>query len=123
VADLVVASKVRDNLRSQDVRVDSALIGAIDDHVGELIKEAMERARANGRATVRPDDVPGMPRGGGDDAALVVASQVRERIRGGELRVDGNLIDALSAQVRAALRDAVKRAKANKRSTVRPEDL
>ena len=122
MADLVVASKVRDALRSQEVRVDSALIGAIDDHVGALIKEAMERARANGRATVRPDDVPGMPRGG-DDAALVVASQVRERIRGGDLRVDGSLIDALSSQVRAALKDAVKRAKANKRSTVRPEDL
>ena len=124
MASLVVGSKVREALKSQDVRVDGALIDALDEHVGQLIDSAVASAKANNRGTVKGSDVPGGGAGDGDEgAALVVASQVRERVRQSELRMQAGLVDALSTKVRSDLKRAVARAKGNNRSTVRPHDL
>ena len=55
--------------------------------------------------------------------SVVVQSKVKEAVKGLELRMDGNLADALNERVHQILRDAAKRAKENGRSTLRPYDL
>jgi len=54
-------------------------------------------------------------------AALVVRSKARECCKG--MRVSGDFFDALDKEVENLLKKAVKRAKANGRSTLRPADL
>ncbi len=57
------------------------------------------------------------------DKAVVVASRVKEVIKAADMRADGSLADAVNDKVVEMLKDAVARAKANKRGTVRPYDL
>lgn len=54
---------------------------------------------------------------------VVVGSKVKEVIREAGLRPGNGLIDALNDKVHALLRQAIRRAKADGRSTVRPHDL
>ncbi|GMV83518.1 MAG: hypothetical protein AMXMBFR7_47020 [Planctomycetota bacterium] len=54
---------------------------------------------------------------------LVVGSKVKNYVKSKGLKSSGELIDAVSACVACCLDKAVDRAKANKRSTVRPGDL
>jgi histone H3/H4 len=55
--------------------------------------------------------------------SVVVTSKLKEAVKGLELRMDGNLPDAVNEKVHALLKDAAKRAKENGRSTLRPYDL
>lgn len=55
--------------------------------------------------------------------SVVVTSKLKEAVKGLDLRMDGNLPDAVDAKVRDILKDAAKRAKENGRSTLRPHDL
>lgn len=54
---VVVASRVKDAVRSQDVRVSGDFVDALDGHVNEVLGRAVERARANNRSTLRPEDL------------------------------------------------------------------
>ena len=54
---------------------------------------------------------------------LVVGSKVRAYIRGNDAMMSGELLDALNGKVGCILAKAIERCKANKRSTVRPQDL
>jgi hypothetical protein len=54
---------------------------------------------------------------------LVVASKVKEYIKSKGAKTSGETIPALSDMVCKVLDDAIKRAQANKRSTVKPSDL
>lgn len=54
---LVVGSKVKDYIRSQDLRADGELVPAISNKVREVIDAAIARTKANGRSTVRPADL------------------------------------------------------------------
>ena len=54
---------------------------------------------------------------------LVVGSKVRAAIRGKGAMMASELLDALNAKVACIVEKAIERAKANKRSTVRPQDL
>jgi histone H3/H4 len=54
---------------------------------------------------------------------LVVASKVKEYIKSKKMMSSGDLPAALSEEIKALLDKAIKRCKANKRSTVRPDDL
>ncbi len=55
--------------------------------------------------------------------SVVVTSKLKEAVKGLELRMDGNLPDAVNQKVHAMLKEAGKRAKENGRSTLRPHDL
>ena len=59
-------------------------------------------------------------KGGGN---LVVASKVKDMVRGAGVRAAGDLVDAVSAAVGDMMKKAVARCKANGRGTVRPQDL
>lgn len=55
--------------------------------------------------------------------SVVVTSKLKEAIKGLDLRMDGNLPDAVNDKVHAMLKEAAKRCKENGRSTLRPYDL
>ena len=55
--NLVVGSKVKDVIRSSGVRAAGDLVDAVSSSVGGMLKKAIERCKANGRGTVRPQDL------------------------------------------------------------------
>ena len=54
---LIVASKVKDAVKDAELRMDSSFPDALTEKVNALIADAAERAKANGRSTVRPHDL------------------------------------------------------------------
>jgi cytochrome c biogenesis factor len=54
---------------------------------------------------------------------LVVASKVKAYVKSKKMMTSSDAIGALSDQVYAMLDDAIVRTKANRRSTVKPQDL
>lgn len=121
MADLVTVSKVKEVISGADMRTDGSLPDALDEKVRNLLRGAINRAKENGRRTVRPEDLAGS--GAEGSASLTVQSKVRGVISNEDLRVDGSLPDALNGHVQSMLKEAIERAKANGRSTVRPHDL
>ena len=59
---------------------------------------------------------------GGRDS-VVVTSKVKAFVRAGKMICAGDLAEAVDGKVREMLKAASARAAANKRSTVRPQDL
>ena len=57
VGNVVVASKVKDAVRSADIRMAGDFPEALNAEVHALIARATERAKNNGRGTVRPNDL------------------------------------------------------------------
>ena len=58
-----------------------------------------------------------------DTTSVVVASKVKEAVKGQDVRMSGDFVDALNAEVNETIAKAVARAKGNNRGTVRPQDL
>ncbi len=54
---VVVGSKVKEVVRSAELRSDGELVQAVSDKVHDMLEAAIERARANKRGTVRPYDL------------------------------------------------------------------
>ncbi len=54
---------------------------------------------------------------------LVVGSKIKAYIKDKGLMCSGDLVDGLSNKVASMLDEAMNRTKANKRATVRPQDL
>ena len=55
--NLVVGSKIKDLIKESDLRTDGDLMEALSGKVEQLLKEAMQRCKENGRSTVRPCDL------------------------------------------------------------------
>jgi hypothetical protein len=58
-----------------------------------------------------------------DKEVLVVASKVKAYVKSKEMQTSSDAITTLSDKVFAILDEATERAKANRRSTVKPQDL
>jgi hypothetical protein len=56
-SSLVVGSKVKEAIKSQGVRMAGDLLDALNGAVGGMLKAAVGRTKANGRGTVRPQDL------------------------------------------------------------------
>ncbi len=54
---LVVQSKVKEAVKGLDLRMDSTLPDALNAKIDAMLKEAAERAKENGRGTLRPYDL------------------------------------------------------------------
>lgn len=54
---VVVASKVKEAVKEAGCQSSGDLVDAISDKVHDLLEAAVERAKENGRATVRPYDL------------------------------------------------------------------
>lgn len=54
---VVVASKVKEAVKDSGCQSSGDLVDAISDKVHDMLEAAVERAKNNGRATVRPYDL------------------------------------------------------------------
>jgi hypothetical protein len=54
---IVVGSKVKESVKAGGVRSAGDLVDALNDKVHELLGSAIARCKANGRGTVRPQDL------------------------------------------------------------------
>ena len=54
---LVVGSKVKALIKSKKCLTSGELLGALTDRVAEIISAASERAKKNGRSTIRAHDL------------------------------------------------------------------
>lgn len=54
---LVIASKIKDVVKAAGLQSSGDLIDGVSAKVHDLLAAAVERAKANGRATVRPHDL------------------------------------------------------------------
>jgi len=54
---LVVGSKVKEYVKSKGLNSSGDLIEALNKKVEKLLDEAAERTKANGRKTMRPEDL------------------------------------------------------------------
>lgn len=54
---LVVQSKLKETVKGLDLRMDGTLPDAVNEKVQKLLKEAAQRAKENGRGTLRPYDL------------------------------------------------------------------
>lgn len=54
---LIVGSKVKSVVSEAGCRSDGELVNAISEKVHEMVNNAIERAKGNGRSTVRPYDL------------------------------------------------------------------
>lgn len=52
----VVGSKVKDAIRKAGLRTAGDALDALNAHVSQSIRKAVERAKENGRQTIRPSD-------------------------------------------------------------------
>ena len=57
IGSLVVASKVKAIVRDKGLQTSADAIDALNKRVHQLIDDAVERAKLNKRATVKPQDV------------------------------------------------------------------
>ena len=120
---------------SEEVERHTAHFGPIEaivvrsvDRDGELSARAVvefERARDARAAAAALDgtNIGGQPVSAKAREIVVVGSKVKEVIKEAGLRSDGDLVQAVSDQVHESLLRAIRRARSNGRSTVRPYDL
>lgn len=54
---VVLASRIKELARGGNVRVSGDFVDAANKAVVDLIKAAISRAKANGRQTIRPQDI------------------------------------------------------------------
>lgn len=54
---VVLASRIKDIARSKKVRVSGDFVEAANGAVNSIIDRAITRAKANGRQTIRPQDI------------------------------------------------------------------
>lgn len=54
---VVVQSKLREAVKSLELRMDGALPDALNAKVNEILADAARRAKENGRSTLRPHDL------------------------------------------------------------------
>lgn len=73
-------------------------------------------AKAKGKAKAAKKSCESMP-------ALVVASKVKEYVKSKGLHSSSDMLCAISCKVYCMLDSAIARTQANRRSTVKPQDL
>jgi histone H3/H4 len=54
---IIVQTRVHELIRARDKRVSDKFLVALSEHVEQVISKAIDRATANGRSTVRPEDI------------------------------------------------------------------
>lgn len=116
----VVASKVKEMVNGKGMMSAGDLAEHLSKHVEMWLGLGVKAAQANDRKTVRGSDVLAFTPG---KMSLVVVSKVKEFVNGKDMMSSGDLGDYVSGLAEWLLAEAVKRAGANGRKTVRGEDL
>lgn len=118
MADLVVKSKLRDVV--SDVNVGGDVADELNELASETLEEAVSRAKANDRKTVKARDI--LVDSSITNVSLVVKSKIRDEVPS-SMNVGGDAAYALSDVLARALKEAADRAQANGRKTVQARDL
>lgn len=116
----VVASKVKEFVNSKNMMAAGDLAEHLSKTVGMWLDHGMKAAQANDRKTVRGCDLLCFTPG---KMGMVVASKVKEHVNGKNMMASGDLPEFVSGLAEWLLGQAVERAKANDRKTVRGTDL
>jgi len=116
----VVASKVKELVNGKGMMSSGDLAEHLSKHIEMWLGMGVKAAQANDRKTVRGSDMLAFTPG---KMALIVASKVKEYINGKNMMSSGDLAEHVSALAEWLLSEAIKRAAANGRKTVRGEDL
>jgi hypothetical protein len=90
---------------------------------GTAKKSAVKRGTAKKATAKKGTAKKAAGRGGASSDNVVVASKVRDTVRGSGIRMSSEFTEALNAEVHGLISRAVQRAKGNGRGTVRPTDL
>jgi len=83
----------------------------------------MARKKAKKTAKKAASKKAGAKRGGAKKEPLIVASKVKAYIKSKKLMTASDSLEAINAKLYAILDDAAARTAANRRSTVKPQDL
>ena len=117
----VVTSKIKEYINGKGMMSS----GDLSDHASKMLEwvlaQGVERAKANGRKTVRGEDLAVIAKP--SDTGYVVASAVKTYVNGKDMMSSGDLAQFANGMMEWMLGQATHRAQANGRKTVRGEDL
>ncbi len=117
---LVVRSKVKEVAKGMHVAGDFA--DSLSTVLASLVKDAEARCTENKRSTVMSKDLAyAFVAGKKTPDMLIVRSKVKEAVK--KCNVAGDFADTLNRVACHLVKDACRRAKDNKRSTVQSRDL
>jgi histone H3/H4 len=119
---VVVGSKVKEVIREAGLRSDGELVQAVSDKVHELLEDSVKRAASNRRRPLRFFDIDCWS----EEAVrelIVIRDQIRDELDKSGFAADDAYIRTLSDTTYAVLDDAIFRAKANGRQTVKASDI
>lgn len=119
---VVVGSKVKEVVKEAGLLSDDRLVQALSNDVRQLVAEAAVRAARNRRMSLKFHDIDCWSQTSHEESLIIPEAIARLMAKGG-FGADRDFMLALSDKVQEILRDAILRAKANGRSTVRPYDL
>jgi histone H3/H4 len=111
---MVYNSKMKEAIKAGGCNTAGDAAGALNAAV-----EAVARCGSNGRKTIRSHDIGS----GSSDSGMVVASRVKEAFKAHGCNTGGDAMGAMNALAESAVSDAVSRAQANGRKTVRASDF
>jgi histone H3/H4 len=117
-------SRIRNFAKNLGVRVSSdALSTFVGDNgvVAGIVTDAARRAKANGRKTIKAQDVAPTTKPASDK--FLYESRVRDSVKVHGLRCAGDALSAVNAMSASRIEDAAARAKANGRKTIQPGDF
>jgi len=117
---MVYNSKMKEAIKAGGCNTAGDASGALDGAVAAAVAAAVARCGANGRKTVRSHDIHA---GGNSGSGMVVASRVKEAFKAAGCNTGGDAMGAMCAVADAAVSQAIARAKANGRKTVRATDF
>jgi histone H3/H4 len=117
----VVNSKIKEFINGKGMMSS----GDLSEHASKMLEwslsQAVQRATANGRKTVRGEDLAVIAKP--SDTGYIVASAVKTYVNGKGMMSSGDLAQFASGMLEWLLGQASQRAAANGRKTVRGEDL
>lgn len=116
----VVASKVKEYINGKGMMAAGDLADDLSKVVEMWLSQGIKAAQANDRKTVRGSDMLVFSP---SSQSFVVASAVKQFVNGKSMMSSGDLPEFASSLVEWLLAEAIKRAKANDRKTVRGSDL
>lgn len=126
---VVVGSKIKEVVKEAGLRSDGELVQALSEQVIGAVRDAMHRAAWNHRESLRFHDLTCWPEldaarvTSANDNQLIIPGLLRIRIRERGFFADREMMEAINAKTWLILEDAIQRATANGRKTVRPHDL
>ena len=121
MADMViVASKFKEMVRDSGCNTGGDAAEALDNYVHWQIDEACNRAKGNGRKTVRSHDFCTM---GISEDSLITVSKVKSAIKANGLNCAGDAFLGLNFHLAWVVSSGCNRAVANGRKTIRGHDI